>query len=276
MKIALLQEKQNELYQFNKPEIRYTQEQAKIYQQKMIMRNLDMMREATQAGCDLIVTSEAFNFAGQPCKVEGDYAALIPDLDDGLFAQLSEIAREGHCYVAAGVFRKEETSAGNKLYNSILLYDREGKLCNIYDKVHLAGDENDYLTRGNQYCVVETDFGKLGMAICWDMQFPETCQTLADMDADLIIAPTWGWEWIYGPCRAYENGIYVASAMAVPYYMPIEGLRSPSEVIGPEGDILAGGSREEAQIVICEIPDIRNCVSHREMRRSCRRPNVRD
>ena len=66
MKIALIQEKQNELYQFNKPEIKYTQEQAQDYQQKMVIQNLDMMRKAAQAGCDLIVTSEAFNFAGQP------------------------------------------------------------------------------------------------------------------------------------------------------------------------------------------------------------------
>ena len=211
---------------------------------------------------------------GSPCKVEGDYAALIPEMENELFVQLSDIARDGHCYVAAGVFRKEKTSEGNRLYNSILLYDREGKLCSVYDKVHLAGDENDYLTRGNKYCVVETDFGRIGMAICWDMQFPETCQALADRDADLIIAPTWGWEWIYGPCRAYENGIYVASAMAVPYYMPIERLRSPSEVISPEGDILVRGSREEAQIVMVEIPDIKECVGHRELRRSCRRQDV--
>lgn len=274
MKIALIQEKQNELYQFNKPEIRYTPEQARGYQQKMISRNLDMMWEAARSGCDLIVTTEAFNFAGQPFKVEGDYAALIPDMENELFTEISEIAKAGHCYVAAGVFRKENTSGQNKLYNSVVLYDREGKICNIYDKIHLAGDENDYLTAGNKYCVAETDFGRLGMAICWDMQFPETCQALADRDADLIIAPTWGWEWIYGPCRAYENGVYVASAMAVPYYMPIEGLRSPSEVIGPEGDILVRGSREEAQIVMCEIPDIRSCVSCREMRRSGRKQNV--
>ncbi len=275
MKIALIQEKQNELYQFNNDNIRYTLEQAKEFQQEMVLQNLVMARAAAQEGCDLIVTSEAINFAGQPWKVQGDYASLIPDMEDKLFTHLSGIAQAGHCYVAAGVFRKEKVLEQEKLYNSIVLFDREGKLCNIYDKVHLAGDENDYLTRGDKYSVVETDFGRLGMAICWDMQFPETCQALADKDADLIIAPTWGWEWIYGPCRAYENGVYVASAMAVPYYMPIEGLRSPSEVIGPEGDILVRGSREESQIVMCDIPDVKSTAGYREMRRNCRRTDVR-
>ncbi len=271
MKIALIQEKQNELYQFENSEIKYTQQEAKEYQQKMIEQNINMMKKAALEGCDLIVTSEAINFAGQPFKIEGDYAKLIPDMENKLFQQLSDIAKEGHCYVAAGVFRREIHSEGDRLYNSIVLYNREGKLCKVYNKIHLAGDENDYLTAGDTYCVEETDFGRLGMAICWDMQFPETCQTLADMDADLIIAPTWGWEWIYGPCRAYENGVYVASAMAVPYYMPIEGLRSPSEVITPEGTILARGSREEPQIVMCEIPDVKSCDRFRKMRREGRR-----
>lgn len=267
MKIGLIQEKQNELYQFQKEEIRYSMEEAKRYQKEMLIQNRNQIQEAIKAGCDLIVTSEAINFPGQPKKVEGDYTKLIPELESDVFKEYAELARQGNCYLAVGVYRKE----GLRLYNSVLFYNRKGELCGTYDKVHLAGEEKEYLTKGNQYCVIETDFGKIGFAICWDMQFAETCQTLADMGADLILAPTWGWEWIYGACRAYENGVYVASAMAVPFSMPIEGLRSPSEVIMPEGICLAKGGREGAQIVTAKLPDIRECAFYREFRKSGRR-----
>lgn len=275
MRIALIQEKQNELYQFGNRDIRYTISEAKALQTQMVRQNLHMLWEAAGKECDLIVTSEMINYAGQPFKIAGEYADLIPDMSDELFTELGNIAKAGNCYLAVGVCRKEENLSEAQMFNSILLYNRGGELCAIYDKVHLAGDENDYFTCGDSYCVVDTDFGRLGLAICWDMQFAETCQTMADRNADLIVVPTWGWEWIYGPCRAYENGVYVASAMAVPFDMPIEGLRSPSEMIGPEGVRLAVGSREEAQIVICDIPDVRACAEYREMRRSCRRQKIR-
>lgn len=274
MRLALIQTEQNELYQFNKSDIIYTKEEVKKYQADMVYQNLVLMRKAAAEDVDLIVTTEAINFPGQPHKVKAEYTQFVPEIADDIFRSLGEIAREGHCYVAAGCFRKENVQESVKIYNSVCFFDREGQLYTVYDKTHLAWDENDYLAQGSAYKVVDTDFGKVGMAICWDMQFPETCQHLADMGADLIVAPTWGWEWIYGPCRAYENGIYVASAMAVPYYMPIQGLRSPSEVIAPDGRILARGSYTDSDIVICEIENINDCTGLKEMRREGRRSVV--
>lgn len=69
---------------------------------------------------------------------------------------------------------------------------------------------------GNEFKVFDTDIGKVGILICWDMQFPEAARILALSGADIIICPTWGWENKYGICRAYENGIYVVAAMAIP------------------------------------------------------------
>ncbi|HBA48683.1 MAG TPA: hypothetical protein DCZ91_12970 [Lachnospiraceae bacterium] len=271
MRLALIQIKQNELYQFQKSGIRYTPEEVRRYQADMVCRNRVLMQKAAGEGVDLIVTTEAVNFPGSPGKVEAEYMQFVPGMDDGIFTDFSEIAKSGHCYVAAGCFRKERCRGSLRLYNSVCFFDRDGRLDVVYDKIHLAGDENEYLTEGREYKVVDTDFGKVGMAVCWDMQFPETCQHLSDMGADLIVAPTWGWEWIYGPCRAYENGVYVASAMAVPYEMPIQGLRSPSEAITPDGRILTRGSYTEEGIVLCEIRDICDCAELRKMRREGRR-----
>lgn len=265
MVIGLIQEKQNALYQFGREDIRFTRRQALALQKEMVEKNLAMMRQAAERDCDLLVTSEAFNYAGQPGKVDCPYEELIPEAGDVLFKELSETARRGKCYLAAGVLRKERTAGGSRLYNSIFFYGKDRRLLGVYDKIHLAGEENFFLTPGEQYQVVETEYGGIGMGICWDMQFPETAMNLASAGADLIVVPTWGWEEIYGHARAYENGIYVAAAMAVPYQEDIEGLRTPSEVVGPLGEVLTRGGRGREEVVYCTIPDIRDCKESRKM-----------
>lgn len=275
MRLALIQTKQNALYQFLTPDVRYTREEAAALQQDMLEQNLMLMRQAAEHGCDLMVTTEAINFPGQPHKVQGEIAPLVDASVAWLVPRLSEIAKKGRCYLAAALFsRRGPGVTDGGLYNAIWLFDRQGEVCAVYHKTHLAGDENDYLTPGDRYCVAETDFGKLGLAICWDMQFPETCQTLTELGADLIVAPTWGWEWVYGPARAYENGVYVAAAMAVPEWGPIEGLRSPSEVIRPDGECLARGSRTEAEVVTCDIENLSAFRDLRDMRLKGRRRDL--
>ena len=275
MKLALIQTRQNALYSFLNPEVRYTLDEAAALQREMVEQNLMLMRQAAAQSCDLMVTTEAINFPGQPHKVQGDIAVLVDQSLARLVPQLSEIAREGHCYIAAGMYsRRAPGEREGGLYNAIWLFDRQGEVCAVYHKTHLAGDENDYLIPGDRYCVAETDFGRLGLAICWDMQFPETCQRLTEMGADLIVAPTWGWEWVYGPARAYENGVFVAAAMAVPEWGPIDGIRSPSEVIRPDGECLACGSRTEAGVVYCDIEDLSAFRDLRDMRLQGRRRDL--
>ncbi len=276
MRLALIQTKQNALYQFLNPDVRYTLEEAAALQRDMLKQNLVLMRQAVEDGCDLMVTTEAINFPGQPHKVQGGIAPLVDESLRWLVPELSAIAKAGACFIAASLYsRRTPEDTGGGLYNAIWLFDRQGEVCAVYHKTHLAGYENDYLVPGDRYCVAETDFGRLGLAICWDMQFPETCQTLTEMGADLIVAPTWGWEWIYGPARAYENGVHVAAAMAVPEWGPIEGLRSPSEVIRPDGECIARGSCMEAQVIRCEIPDLKAYQELRELRLKGRRSDLK-
>lgn len=87
------------------------------------------------------------------------------------------------------------------------------------------------------------------------------------------VCPTWGWEYVYEPSRAYENGVYVAAAMSVPYGEDIHGLRSPSQIIGPDGKILNSGSVSEAGIVMGDV-EIRDCKEFRRLRMSDRKPET--
>lgn len=284
MKLALIQTKQNELYNF--PGIRkFEKNEALRLRNEYMDEVLRLTEEAAKKGADLIVTTEAVNFSGHFSKVKAKYSDLyremekienavqndrqkdvpaeksdadIPQDEESRFAA---IAANYHVMILAGLVRKEN----GKLYNSTVFWGRDGKVIDVYHKIHLAGDEPEVFVAGDRLHTVDTEFGRIGMAICWDMQFPEMARNLARKGCDLIVCPTWGWEWIYGPARAYENGIFVAAAMAVPYWMPIEDLRRPSMVVSPDGRILEVGPTDREAIVYCEIGNI-HCKESREFR----------
>lgn len=270
MKLALIQTKQNELYNF--PGIRKFEKNEALRLRNEYMEDVfRLVEEAAKKGADLIVPTEAVNFSGHFTKVKAIYSDLyqemkeneksdvdIPQDEESRFA---EIAKNYNVMILAGLVRKEH----GKLYNSTVFWGRDGKVIDVYHKIHLAGDESKVFVPGEKLHVVDTEFGRIGMAICWDMQFPEMARGLARKGCDLIVCPTWGWEWIYGPARAYENGIFVAAAMAVPYWMPIQDLRRPSMVITPDGVIKEVGPTDQEAIVYCEIADI-HCKESREFR----------
>lgn len=263
MKLALIQSKQNPLYDFP-AETTFIEQEARSLRRDMFHAVCRSIETAARHGADLIVTTEAINFSGPFFRVRTPYHQLYDCCSRPEETLLSEIASRYHTRILAGLIRLEEDGC---LYNSTVYFDTDGHIADIYHKIHLAGDESSVFTPGDALHTLDTEFGRLGFAVCWDMQFPETARGLAKMEADLILCPTWGWEWIYGPARAYENGVYVAAAMAVPYWMPIQDLRSPSQVIAPDGRILAEGSRTDSDIVYCDLADL-NCRASRDFRLS--------
>lgn len=272
VRIGLIQVKQNKIYDFEKIDRIDIPKKRKLVSD-YIKRNIDLVKEAAQRGCNVIVTTEAINFCRPECSDKAQYEDMIPrlpydektleDISDEkeyLFEELETISCLYGCYIFAGIINKRQ-----KWYNSVIAYRPDGRPAFLYDKIQLAGDEKLLYKPGKEIKYIDTEYGRIGTLICYDMQFPELSRALAKQQVDLIVTPTWGWEWIYGPARAYENGIYVASAMSVPYSGNIEGLRSPSQVIAPDGSIVAEGSRLQEEIVIADV-DITSCRSYRESR----------
>lgn len=269
MRLGLIQLKQNKLYDFSNPGLSLDKAQVIELQQEMQEQVLSGMKEAGQRGCDFIVTTEAVNFCGTQSSIRCDYREVVPGLEDPFFTATAAIARENKAYITLGAYNQRE----GKLYNSAIIYNQDGEQQAIYDKIHLAGSEKERLTPGDEYLVIDTRFGKIGVAICWDMQFPEAARELVLSGAELIVCPTWGWEQIYGHARAYENGVYAASAMSVPYREAITGLRSPSEVIAPSGKILASALRSQAQVLVCDF-ELGACREFKSVRMKDRRPST--
>lgn len=264
MKLGLIQTKHEPMYNFLQPAGMLTVEQCRIQQHRQFQQNLWLLRRAVGQNYDLLVTTECINYV----RMGG--SSLYPALDCAETAALSDAARAADVWLAAGMACRKDGA----VWNTVLIFDRTGSLRQIYQKTHLTGEECHIFTPGNKLCVQDADFGRFGVAVCWDMQFPEVARTLALRGAKLVICPTWGWEAdLYGRARAYENGIFVAAAMAVPAWGAIESPRTPSSVVSPDGQILACGPSELSSLVPCVLdPDQAN--GYRADRLEKRRPEL--
>lgn len=248
MKVAVVQSNQKILYDAKEPG-EFDLTTCKRLSQEVIDQNLSLIEEAAKKGGNLIVTMEAINVTIFPNDPRYDFLESVPELTDSMFERFCRLSKTYGIYIVGGFYNKRD----GKAYNSGILFGPSGKIEGIYDKVHLAGGEKVGLTPGNTFPVFKTEFGNIGILVCWDMQFPEAARELVLGGADIIVCPTWGWENIYGLSRAYENGIYVAAAMAIPPNGVIEGIRSPSCIVDGGGNILAQCSRTEASISIADF-----------------------
>jgi predicted amidohydrolase len=123
-------------------------------------------------------------------------------------ARLGELARVKHCYVAAGLYERERGAS----YNTAVLIDREGKLVGRYRKVFLPRGEMVQLTPGNEFPVFATDFGTVGMMICYDVYYTEPARQLAQRGAEIILLPIWGGDEVLATARAIENQVFLVTS----------------------------------------------------------------
>ncbi len=123
--------------------------------------------------------------------------------------RLGKLARQLNCYIVAGIYERE----GQVIYNTAILLGRDGELAGSYRKTHLPREEVEAgLTPGDSYPVFKTDFGTIGIMICWDLQFPEACRALALAGAEMVLLPIWGGSEPLAYARAIENHLFLVSS----------------------------------------------------------------
>ena len=246
MKLGLIQTKQNRLYDFGY-QGNISKAERKGLAREMVGQTAALLERAAADGCDLLVTPEAINFTGVP--LEEETCAAVEPFGGESYWQIARIARQYRTRIVAGLYNRRQ----NRIYNSAVCFGPGGEVEMVYDKMHLAGEENRCITPGGRYCVYDTPFGTIGLLICWDMQQPGAVRATAALGADLIVCPTWGWENGYAIPAAVKHSVMLAASMGVPYQGRIEGRRSPSEIISRKGRILAAGRRDGADIVTIEL-----------------------
>ncbi|KAJ5930151.1 hypothetical protein N7466_005644 [Penicillium verhagenii] len=186
--------------------------------------------EAAQAGARLIVLPECFNspYGTQyfPKYAETLHPSPPTKEQSPSFHALSAIAAEANAYLVGGSIPELEEST-KKYYNTSLVFSPSGALIGTHRKTHLfdidipgkiAFKESDVLSPGNQLTVIDLpEYGKIGLAICYDIRFPEAAMIAARKGAFLLVYPgafnttTGPLHWsLLGRARAVDNQSYVA------------------------------------------------------------------
>jgi predicted amidohydrolase len=192
-------------------------------------------------------------------------------------------ARAFGTYIVAGTVlnRRED----GKIYNTALLFDRNGAVAGQYDKIHLfdalnAADgeqESHYCQAGDHLFVGETDFGKIGVVVCYDIRFPELARSLALRGVKFLLVPAA----FYSPrfdhwtelirAAALHNSMYVLGANLFGAWNPANKFCGRSLLADPWGVVVAAASDTPAffqAYVDADYPDqIRNAIGSFHNRR---------
>ena len=221
--------------------------------QQMISHVLNLMEKCR--GDDHIILPELWNVGFFNYDNYKNYAEPI---DGETASAISAKAKDLGAYVFSGSFVEKQ---GEKYYNTSVLFNREGKNIAAYRKIHLFSykcREPEILTPGTDIVVVDTEFGKVGLATCYDLRFPELFRKMTvEMGAEYFLV-TSGWPYprleawnILNQARALENTCYLISCNAAGVNKGFR-LAGHSQIVDPWGNVLAGTGYEEA-IVRAEI-----------------------
>ena len=181
----------------------------------------DLVRKAADQKPDIICFPEGMTVVGTGKK----YVDVSEPVPGPTTESLGALSRELNCYIVAGLYERVAPA----VYNTAVLIDRQGKLAGRYRKTHLPREEWEAgLAPGDSYPIFETDFGRIGLLVCWDVQFPEPWRALGLQGAELILLPIWGGSETLLRARAIENHAFVVSSS---YDMK-------SCVVAPDGEIL--------------------------------------
>ena len=208
-----------------------------------------LAQEATDA--DLLVLPEMF-LTGYNIGVEA--VGALAETQDGPSAQsIAALAKNSGVAILYGY---PERGADGQIYNAVQLIDANGqRLCN-YRKTHLFGElDHSMFSKGpDSFPVIELNGWKLGLLICYDLEFPENTRRLALAGAEVIVVPTANmvpYDFIADVtvrCRAFENQCYVAYANYCGHEDEIHYC-GQSSIAAPNGKQIALAGQDETLLV---------------------------
>ena len=221
-----------------------------------------MIEESKSNNVDFIVLPEMFN-----CPYSNDKFIEYAEEENGSFTlnKISELAKKNNVYILAGSIPEKEN---DRLYNTSYLFDKQGDIVAKHRKMHLFDidvkgkitfKESDVLTAGDNVTIADTEFGKIGIGICYDVRFPELARLMVENGALILFYPgafnmTTGpahWELLFRS-RALDNQVYcVGVAPALNENASYHSF-GHSIVANPWGEIIAEADEKE-NLIISEI-----------------------
>lgn len=189
---------------------------------------------------DLLLVPEA-SLTGYNISIQ-EAQSIATERDSQTTEKIQTICRKHSTALAYGFIERE----GNDLYNTVQVIDSNGEQLTHYRKTHLWGDLDRTLFKaGNQFSeLIEVQGWKIGLLICYDIEFPECARHYAIGGCELLLTPTALMSpWTYvaeqvAPVRAAENQMYVAYANYCGFENQIEYV-GRSCIVAPTGQDLA-------------------------------------
>ncbi|KAK9728218.1 Omega-amidase nit3 [Basidiobolus ranarum] len=215
----------------------------------------DRVLEAARNGANVVVLPECFN-SPYGAQHFPEYAETIPGESVEV---LSQAAQKAKVYLVGGSI--PEKSDDDKFYNTCTVYNPKGELVAKHRKIHLFDidipgkirfQESDTLSPGNAMTHFETEYGKIGVGICYDIRFPELAMIAARKGCIAMLYPgafnmTTGplhWE-LLQRARAIDNQIYIAACSPARDTSSGYTAWGHSTVVNPNGEVIATTEHEE-------------------------------
>ena len=219
-------------------------------------RAADWVRRCVAAtGAELVVLPESASTGFTPdCSPERLWD-LVDDVPGALTEPLAAAARDTGAHVVWGTY--ERGHERGVVLNSSVLLSPSGDVLGVYRKTHPFGSElrsrGGWVTPGDDVCVVDTPLGRIGMAICFDGDFPELWRIQALLGAEVVVRPSAllrsaDIAELTSRARAYDNHVYVVAANATGTDPAGVHYFGNSHVVSPTAHTLARAASHEGWV----------------------------
>ena len=210
----------------------------------IVDRMADQSKKKYGRGLDLAILPEV----AVTGEISGDIVANSVPLEGPLEQTFARKAREHNCYIVVPTFLLENKEK-RICSNVAILVNRQGGIAGTYRKLHLAvwvGSDSmeGGMTPGKEAPVFDCDFGKLGMQICFDMEFDSGWDQLALKGAELVAWPTQSPQTTHPAARAMHHHFYIVSStwrdnasIFEPTGKIVSQVKSPGQVLVQEIDL---------------------------------------
>jgi len=202
-------------------------------------------------GADVIALPETFR--GQTPN-----GTSAETLDGPTITAMSHLARKHRTYIVCPIDRKE----GKRRFNSAVLLDREGNVACVYNKLYpVWGEEcmDHSVQPGSDVCVHQADFGRVGLAICFDVNWSPLWEQLSNQGAELVV-----WVSAYSAGRSLQ-----AQAISYNYYVVSSTWIPDCRVYDLDGEQLVydtnnlGNGKNVTRLTL----DLDRCIFHQDLNR---------
>ncbi len=245
-----------------------------------ITKATNLIKQAADKGANIILLQELFQTPYFCIQYDEDIFKLAQNFENNkILKQMSELAKKFNVVLPISFFEKDN----NAYFNSIAVINADGNILGKYRKSHIPDGpgylEKYYFNPGNTgFKVWDTNFGKIGIGICWDQWFPEAARIMALKGAEILFYPTAIGDELMSEYDSSGSWQRVMQGHAAANIMPVvasnrigsesvkgqvNGFYGKSFICDRSGKIIAEASKDKEEVILAEIDTEENHLFRR-------------